>query len=75
MSRWSHADVALLIEWVGMVAPLLCAGGPDDAIVSALNWQMQRDLTERDHPHIGELIEGWSAAMHLAAVEIRQGMR
>ena len=75
MTSWCDADVALLMRWVGMAAPLICAGEPDDAIVSALNWQMQLDLTERDYPHIGELIEQWAPAMHQAGVEIRQAMR
>ena len=65
----------LLIEWVGMVAPLICAGGPDDAIVSALNWQMQVDLADRDNAGIRELIEHWAPAMRAAGAEIRQLMR
>ena len=75
MTRWSDDDVSLLMRWVGMVAPLICDGEPDAAILAALDWQVRLDLAERDYPHIGGLIDGGSAAMHQAAVEIRQAMR
>jgi hypothetical protein len=58
MTRWSESDVTLLLRWVNMVATLYWDGASDAAIISAVNWQIQLDLTERDHPHIGELIEG-----------------
>ena len=67
MTSWSDADVARLRRWVGMAAPLICAGEPDDAIITALDWQVRRDLAKHDHPHIGTLIAGWCAAMHQTA--------
>ena len=72
MTAWTDADVTLLIRWVKMVAPLYWAGASDAAVIATLKWQMQLDLAERDHPHIGALIEQWAPAMHQAAVEIER---
>ena len=54
-----------------MVAALFADGASDAAVIATLRWQMELDLAERDHPHIGALIEGWSAAMHQAIAEMR----
>jgi hypothetical protein len=71
MTRWSHDDVALLIEWVKMCAPLFADGASDAAVISALAWQMERDLASRDNAGIRSLVAGWAPAMHQAAAMMR----
>ena len=65
------ADAQLLIEWVGMIAPLICDGEPDDAIAANLARQMREDLAGRDDSGIWELIPVFSEAMREVAAAFR----
>ena len=75
MTRWSEEDVVLLMRWVHMMAPLFADGAADAAVISALAWQMELDLAERDNTGIRNLIAVWAPAMHQAAAELRQEWR
>ena len=71
MTAWTDDDVALLLRWVHMVAPLYWDGASDAAVISALAWQMEFDLAERDNGGIKNLIAQWAPAMHQAAGTMR----
>ena len=72
---WSDNDVALLLRWVNVVAPLYADGVSDDAVIAALAWQMRQDCAGCDNAGLIHLIEGWAPMIHQAAAELRQEWR
>ena len=66
MPGWS--DEELLIQWVAMVAPLICDGESDAVVIAHLDRQIRFDLAGRADAGLRELIPVLDQAMHEVAI-------